>query len=68
VMNENIPRRIRIDLYTPAEAAIRNAVIAVEGAGAHTLLTEAINLLHQAQEKVADFVDGQYPISKRAKK
>jgi len=42
---------------TPAELAINNAVQAVEAAGCDTRLTEAINLLHAAREKVADFVD-----------
>ena len=52
-----IPRRIRIDLMTPAELAIRNAVLEVENAGCHVLLTDAVVLLQQAREKVADFVD-----------
>jgi hypothetical protein len=56
VSNE-IPRRIRIDLMSPAELAIRAAVMAVEAAGADVRLTRAINLLHEAQEQVADFVD-----------
>lgn len=55
-MND-IPRRSRIDLMTPAELAIRNAMIAVEEAGAHPLLTEAVVMLGQAREKVADYVD-----------
>lgn len=57
-MNENtIPRRNRIDLMTPAELAIRNAMIAVETVGADVLLTDAVILLGQARDKVADFVD-----------
>ena len=52
-----IPRRNRIDLMTPAELAIRNAVVAVEEVGADELLTEAVILLGQAQEKVADYID-----------
>lgn len=52
-----IPRRIRLDLMTPAETAITQAMYAVESAGADTLLTDAINLLSQAREKVADYVD-----------
>ena len=55
-MND-IARRNRIDLYIPAETAIRNAVLAVEEAGAHPLLTDAVNLLLRAKELVADFVD-----------
>ena len=53
----DIPRRICIDRLTPAETAIRNAVLAVEEAGAHPLLTDAVVLLEQAREKVADYVD-----------
>ena len=56
-MEESILRRNRIDLMTPAERAICRAVDEVEMIGTHPLLTDAINLLHQAQEKVADFVD-----------
>ena len=56
-----VPRRNRIDLFTPAEAAIYAAVQAVEEAGAHPLLTDAVVLLQQAREKVADYVDGQAP-------
>lgn len=52
------PRRINLDRQTPAEQAILDAVSAVERAGAHILLTEAVGLLFQAREKVADFVDG----------
>lgn len=51
------PRRARIDLFTPAERAIWDAVRAVEAAGADVRLTEAVNLLHAAREKVADYVD-----------
>lgn len=56
-MGDNIPRRIRIDLMTPAELAIRNAMLAVEEVGADPLLTDAVILLQQARDKVADYVD-----------
>lgn len=52
-----IPRRNRIDLNTPAEMAIRHAMAAVESAGAHPLLTDAVMLLGDAHNKVADFVE-----------
>lgn len=55
-MND-IPRRNRIDLLTPAESAIREAMLAVEQAGAHPLLTEAVELLDEAKNVVGDFVD-----------
>lgn len=52
-----IPRRCRLDLSTPAELAIRAAVDVVEIAGCHPLLTDAVILLQEAREKVADYVD-----------
>jgi hypothetical protein len=55
---KDIPRRAHLDLNTPAELAIRDAVNAVERMGADVLLTEAVVLLGQAREKVADYVDG----------
>jgi hypothetical protein len=42
---------------TPAELAIRNAMLAVEEAGCDVQLTDAVTLLAQARDKVADFVD-----------
>lgn len=53
----DIPRRIRIDLQTPAEAAIRAAVDAVEAVGCDPRLTEAVLLLDRARGMVADVVD-----------
>lgn len=52
-----IPRRNRLDLNTPAELAIHNAMQEVEKLAADTRLTDAINLLQQAKDKVSDFVD-----------
>lgn len=59
-MND-IPRRCRIDLYIPAETAIRNALIAVEALGAHPKLTEVVSMLSDAQSKIADWHDGGRP-------
>ena|ERR1041385_7346322 len=56
-----IPRRICVDKMTEAELAIRAAMEAVERAGGHIALTDAINLLHLAKNRVADFVDGVEP-------
>lgn len=55
-MND-IPRRCDTLRDTPAEKAIRDALSAVEGVGAHPLLTDAVVLLDQARNKVADYVD-----------
>lgn len=49
--------RNRTDLQTVAEEAIRAAVAEVEKTGADPLLTDAVNLLAQALDKIADFVD-----------
>lgn len=57
VMVDGIPRRCRIDLMAPAELEIRNAVLAVEKLGADPLLTDAVVLLQQAREKVADYIE-----------
>lgn len=54
---DGFPRRNDVTLNTPAELAIRAATEAVEAAGAHPLLTDAVVLLVQARNKVADFVD-----------
>lgn len=54
---DNFQRRNRIDLFTPAEKAIFDAVGVVEAAGAHPHLTKAVCLLQEARAAVADFVD-----------
>lgn len=54
---KEIPRRNRMDQWCPAEHAIQEAINRVEEAGAHPLLTDAVNLLVQAKSKVADFVE-----------
>jgi hypothetical protein len=51
------PRRSNVLHFTPAEKAIREATQAVEEAGAHPLLTEAVMLLSDAQSKVADHAE-----------
>lgn len=56
-MND-IPRRARLDLCTPAELAIYAAMQAVEALPADVRLTEAVVLLQTARERVADYVDG----------
>ena len=53
-----ISRRNRLDALTPAETAIRNAMLAVEALPPDTRLTEAVTLLQEARTKVADYVDG----------
>lgn len=56
-MSNNIPRRIRQDLMTHGEVAITRAIAIVEAMGADARLTDAVTLLAQARDRVADFVD-----------
>lgn len=56
-MTHEFPRRMRLDLNTPAELAIYKAMQEVEKAGADVRLTNAINLLDKARNLVADYVD-----------
>jgi hypothetical protein len=53
-----IPRRIHLERLTPAEHAIRAAILAVEEMGADVRLTKAVILLGEAKDRVADYVDG----------
>lgn len=56
-LGTDFPRRNCLDLATPAEKSLWDAMQAVEAAGAHPWLTDAINLIEQAKQKVADFVE-----------
>jgi len=58
-MENTIPRRARLDLNTPAEKAIYDAMQEVEKMPADEKLTEAVILLGKARDLVADFVDAQ---------
>lgn len=60
-MSYEPPRRVRIDLFTPAERAIWDAMQAVESAGCDVRLTRAVIKLQEARDLVADFVDGVPP-------
>lgn len=62
-IENKIPRRNRLDLNTPAELAVTNAVQEVERMGADVKLTEAVNLLAKAKEAISDYVDNE--ITKR---
>lgn len=57
IITNDIPRRSRQDLMHESELAIVHAVDIIEGMDADVRLTEAINLLSQAREKVADYID-----------
>lgn len=56
-MINGVPRRNNVAFHTAAEATIRSAMLEVERAGASDLLTQAITLLEQAKNKVADHVE-----------
>jgi hypothetical protein len=57
-MDNEISRRNRLDLCTPAELAIFKAMEEVEKIGADVKLTDAIIKLQEARNLVADFIDG----------
>lgn len=57
VAQEAVPRRFDRNRMKGAELAILDATMAVEEAGADPILTEAVVLLGQAREKVADYFD-----------
>lgn len=58
-MNIKEWRKSRTDLYTPAEKAIYDAMQVVESMAADERLTDAVCLLQDAQNKVAEYVDAQ---------
>jgi hypothetical protein len=53
-----IPRRARLDLFTPAEKSIYDAMGEVEKAGADVRLTNALSFLMQAKNLIADYIEG----------
>jgi hypothetical protein len=53
------PRRIRLDLYTPTEAAIYHAAQMVEKMPPDVRLTLAGEKLREARELVGEFIDEQ---------
>ena len=56
---DSIPRRNKTYEWTEAEKACGAAVTCIENTmGAHPMLTKAQNLIKQAQDMVADYVDG----------
>lgn len=57
--DNKFPRRSCIYLLTPAEKAVWDAAQAVENLGADVRLTDAVVLLQQARERLADYFDEQ---------
>lgn len=53
----DFPRRNITSLHTPAEAAIRNAVMELEKVGAHPNLTAVLCYLNKGQEILADYLE-----------
>lgn len=47
-----------VEYWTPAEQAIADAIEAVEAHGASKALTDAVMLLGQARDRVADHAEG----------
>lgn len=55
---DGFPTRNDLLWQTPAEAAIREAMAAVEAAGASLALTDAVIKLGEARDLIADHVEG----------
>lgn len=55
---DGISTRCDLQFHTMAERAITEAMQAVEQAGASPALTDAVNLLSKARDRVADHVEG----------
>lgn len=55
----SVPRRAILSHYTKPEGLIHEIVKYIEKMPADPLLTDAVCLLNQAQEKVADFVESE---------
>ena len=53
----DFPRRQCVNLLTPEETFIRDAIDKVESLGAHPLLTDVVVLLGQAKDKLADYLE-----------
>jgi hypothetical protein len=58
---DDFPRRNRLDHHTPAEKAIRDALMAVEEVGADVRLTAVSMLLMQAADQLADYLEDRNP-------
>lgn len=57
--NDEIPRRCRVDKMDPAELSIMKAIDIIEAMGADERLTDAVQLLSEAKDKVSDFIDNE---------
>lgn len=55
---DGMPTRRDLQWMTDAERAINDAMAAVERAGGSRALTDAVNFLVQARDRVADHVEG----------
>lgn len=54
---KNVPRRAVMDEWTEEERKIQDLVWDIEKLGAHSLLTDAVILLGQAKDKLADWIE-----------
>ena len=52
-----VPRRCNVETMTAGEAAIREAMLAVEMMGSHPWLTDVVVMLSEARDRLADWVD-----------
>lgn len=55
---DGVPTRIDVQWYSHVELSIANAMQDVENAGGSRALTDAVRLLSQAKDRVADHIEG----------
>jgi hypothetical protein len=54
---DGIPRRSKMECWTPAERATYDLTQQIEALGCHPLLTDAVVLLSQVRDKIADWCE-----------
>lgn len=57
IVENGIPRRSNMLRWIPAEKATSDLTQQVESLGAHPLLTDAVVLLSQVRDKIADWAE-----------
>jgi hypothetical protein len=57
IIENGIPRRSNMLRWIPAEKSIHDVIQQVESLGAHIRLTDAVVLLTQAKDAVADWAE-----------
>ena len=60
-LENGFPRRIQLNLLTPAEIAIQYAIDEVEKIGADVSLTKFVSTLSEQKDQLSDFIESKPP-------